>query len=169
MKKNNKKISVSNYVIVVAIMLVSMFSVILLRNLYLSREDNKLSVPVLRDVLTHEITSSEVDNYINENPDVIMYISVSKDKECRNFEKSIIDYININKLNNEIVYVNLNQKEVDGFFDKFNKNYNNNEKLEDYPLFVYIKDGKIENILDGKISENDITLFLDGVGLDNND
>ena len=169
MKKNNKKIGVSNYIIVIAIMLVSMFSIILLRNLYVTREENKLSIPVLRDVLMHELTSSEVDNYINENPDVVMYIGVSKDKKCRSFESDIKSYLINNNLGYDIVYVNLDSDEVDSFFNSFNENYGGDNRLNQYPAFVSIKNGKLEDILSGAIYKDDLSSFLDEVGLDSND
>jgi len=168
-KKNNKKIGVSNYIIVIAIMIVSMFSIILLRNLYVTREENKLNIPVLRDVLMHELTASEVNNYINENPDVVMYISVSKDKECRSFEEDIKSYLIDNNLGNDIVYVNLNSDEVDSFFNSFNNALDNENKLNEYPAFVSIKNGKVEDILSGSVYKEVLSDFLDEVGLDNND
>lgn len=162
-KTTNKKISVTNYIIILSVFLVSVFSVLLLRNIYLTREENELNKLVLEDVLTNRIMINEVDNYIDENPDTIMYIGIGKDEFCRKFEKSIKKYLINNELNNEIIYLNLSEEEKDNFLISFNNNYKSSVEIKDYPLVISFKNGNINKVLQKDITKDDFSEFIDEV------
>lgn len=168
-KSTNRKVSFSNYIIMLFIVVVLVFSVFLLRNIYLTREDNKLNELVLEYVLTNKIMINELDNYIDENPDTVMYIGVGKDEVSRKFEKSIKKYIVKNELSNEIIYLNLFEEEVDGFFDSFNKKYVTDEKIEFYPLVISFKDGEVNKILQKDVNKENFIKFIDEVRNEEND
>lgn len=168
-KSTNRKVSFSNYVIMLSIVIVLVFGVFLLRNIYLTREDNKLNELVLEDVLTNKLMINEVYNYIDENPDTIMYVGVGRDEVSRKFEKSIKKYIVKNELNNEIIYLNLFEEEVSDFFSDFNKKYKFSENIEFYPLVISFKDGEVNKVLQRDISKENFVKFIIEVRNEEND
>ena len=160
LKSTNRKVSFSNYIIMLSIVIILVFGVFLLRNIYLTREENKLNELILEEVLTNKIMVNELDNYIDENPDTIMYIGVGKDEISRKFEKSIKSYIVKNELNNEIIYLNLFEEEVNSFIDNFNKKYITDEKIEFYPLIISFKDGEVNKVLQRDVSKENFVKFI---------
>lgn len=168
-KSTNRKVSFSNYVIMLSIVIILVFGVFLLRNIYLTREDNKLNELVLEDVLTNKLMINEVYNYIDENPDTIMYVGVGRDEVSRKFEKSIKKYIVKNELNNEIIYLNLFEEEVSNFFSEFNKKYKFSENIEFYPLVISFKDGEVNKVLQRDVSKENFVKFITEVRNEEND
>lgn len=162
-KSTNRKVSFSNYIIMLSIVIILVFGVFLLRNIYLTREENKLNELVLEEVLTNKIMVNELDNYIDENPDTIMYIGVGRDEVSKKFEKSIKSYIVKNELNNEIIYLNLFEEEVSGFIDNFNKKYKTDEKIEFYPLVISFKNGEANKVLQRDLSKENFVKFINEV------
>ena len=168
-KSTNRKVSFSNYIIMLSIVIVSVFSVFLLRNIYLTREENELNQLILEDVLTNKIMINELDNYIDENPNTIMYVGVGRDDISRKFEKSIKKYIVKNELNNEIIYLNLFEEEVDSFFLNFNEKYKANENIQFYPWVVSFKDGEVDKILQKDVNKENFIEFMSQLGSEKND
>lgn len=147
MKKNNeKKIPASNYIKLGLIILVTILVAIFLRNSYISNQEYENGIPVIRDVVASEINSNEVYHYVRENENVVLYIGVSDDSNCRNLEKDLKDVITSRGLENVITYLNLtNTKKKSSFIKEFNKFYDT--KLLGYPSFVLLNDGKVTDII----------------------
>lgn len=134
-----------NYIILVAVFIVTFIAVILLRNWYIAYRDYQLTIPVLKDKL-NEVTIAELDTYLIENTDAILYIEVSEDENSREVADDLYDIVKERELTERVVYMNISSiqdKEV--FFEDFNNKYNDSdEELTSYPALVLFYEGKIE-------------------------
>lgn len=155
MKKKSsskEKISVMNYVKLAIIFLITIFSLLLLRNWYISGRNYELNIPIIRDTLISEINTDEIYNYVRENENSILYIGVVDDEACRSFEKEFNSVILDRKLENTITYLNItkssNKKK---FIQEFNKFYDTN--LLGYPSLVIFEEGKVKATLTVKIGK----------------
>ncbi|MBR3049683.1 MAG: hypothetical protein IKG58_03925 [Bacilli bacterium] len=152
-KKEDKKIPVKNYVILGIIFLVSIVLVIYLCNCYKVYDESQRQIPVVRGHLS-EITESEIDSYLMENPTTVLYMCTASSFECRNYEKDFIKLIDDKNLVNSIIYINLSDSNMDSFINNFNRNHKYKEKLtNNYPAFVVFEDSKVTNILQGSEKE----------------
>jgi len=132
-----------NYLMVFAIFLITAFFVLLFRHWYISYENYQLTIPVLKDKIT-EVTVNELDTFLTENPDPIVYIEVSEDENSRSVANDLISLVKKRNLTDRVVYINLsNIENKDAFFSDFTAKYMNGNKLEYYPAMVIFSDGKV--------------------------
>lgn len=132
-----------NYFIVLAIFVVTVFGVFLLRHWYISYENYQLTIPILKDKIT-EVTVNELDTFLAENLDPIIYIEVSEDENSREVAKDLIDVVKKRNLTERVVYVNLSSVEnKDAFFADFTAKYMTDSKLEYYPSLLIFSEGKV--------------------------
>lgn len=127
----------------------------------------KLRIPVLRGVVTSEIATNDLNEYVNENPNVLLYIADPTDEESRTLEKSLRGVIRNRELN--VVYVDIvDTKDKEAFYKSFIKDFGSNSEKEMYlidtPAFVIIEDGQIVDMVarnGNKVYSDDIELLLD--------
>lgn len=110
------------------------------------------------------INYNELDDFLVENKDSVIYVSKLNNKEIREFEKKLKLIINDYSLNNTILYLDLTDKNIDKL------------KLEDkninYPAVLIYKNGKIISYFDINKNNYDIKLlkeYLIEEGIINND
>ena len=87
MNKEKRVIPFKNYIILLVIIVVSL---LLVRYFYMwfdAYNDTKLNMPIL-DKYMEVINYNELDNYLIENPNTIIYVSVLENSEIRDFEKN---------------------------------------------------------------------------------
>ena len=139
----------TGYIKLFLLFAITIFLVILFRNWYLNGVNYELSTPIIGETLFQEVSGSEVYNYIRENENAILYIGVTSDKDCRNFEMEFNKIIIDQQLENSITYLNLTkEKKVKTFIKEFNKFYDTN--LLWYPSIVIFEDGKVKDLLTAK-------------------
>ena len=142
-KEELRKIPIKNYVITVVIFIVSISFAIFLRNWYKSYQDYEKTIPVLSGVVS-EVRYNEIDNYISDNQNAIIYIGVATDDNCRKLEKSLKKVIEKRHLKEKIVYFNITDvadKEL--LLKEFNDKYAVEDKIYTYPAIILIEDGKV--------------------------
>ena len=158
-KENNKKVTKKqpvvaqeevriikpkNYVILSLIFILTFVLVILLRNWYISYHDYELSISVLKDKL-NEVTIEEIDTYLAENLDAIIYIEVSEDENSREVAEGLLNIVKERNLTDRVVYLNISSvKDKEKFLNDFSQKYGIEEKIEYYPALVLFYEGKIE-------------------------
>lgn len=149
-KKRKDHKLVSGYIKVFCLFAVTVIVVLLLRNWYISSVDYKMSIPVIRDTLIHEVNENELKNYIYENPNTIVYMCTAANLNCRSFEKEFNKVIENQKLEARITYLNLsNLEDVKTFFDGFNDEFPYDRILNDFPALVLFEDGQITDMANG--------------------
>jgi len=166
-KKNDSKKIISNYVKVFFVFLAVIVLVLFLRKWYLNSQELEMNTPVLEGVVTHQIKSNEIYNFINDNDTALIYMCVANDNNCRNLEKDMKKLISNNSLEDVIVYLNLSDNtDISKFYSELVNNYNYDKELKEYPTFLYFENSKINKSLSGKdISVNDVENFLKEISL----
>ncbi len=152
-KKENKKITFKNYLIISIICILTIGLTIYLCNCYKVYNNSKLEIPVLRETLS-EITIDELDHYVTENQNVTIYMCIANDINCRNYEKKLKKFINAKNLQDSIVYLDLKGVNAEQFIDDFNKKYASKPRLTtSYPTFVYFEEAQVSSVLQAKNGE----------------
>jgi hypothetical protein len=119
-------------------------------------DNNKKNIPIIRGTLT-EINDKELDNYILENSDTVLYLCTSNNVRCRNYEKDFKKIINSKSLKDYIVYVNLTGIDQVKFVKRFNEKYSYKTSLKtSYPALIVFEDGEIVDLIEYS-KENKLT------------
>lgn len=167
-EKEKKRELIIKYLELIIIFLVVIIIVLLLRNWYRKEEELRRNAPILRGTIA-EIKPSELVEYLNENENPIFYICASEEKKCRTFEKELKPFIEKEKLQQDITYLNITKEEdKSAYLDKFNDNYQMGTMLFSYPAFVQFQNKKIGAVLEltegvEKIKEVENFLRVNGV------
>lgn len=147
-----------NYVILFVIFLVTILLVWYVCKWYSVYTEYEKETPVIRGTLSYEITTADFEHFITDNPTTVIYMCTSKDDKCRNFEKDLKKYVKKNSLEDEIIYLNLSDADIDGFVKQFNEKYKYKVKLtNNYPLIVEFTDGKVTGLIQGE-ENNPLTI-----------
>ena len=166
MKKRviEKNISPKNYLIC-AIIFAMVISLSLI--FFFISEKNKeyeRKIPVLRGVVS-EIEPKELDEFLNENSDILLYVGVADDENSRIVEKDFKEIIDNYKF--DVVYLNLTNYSVEERKNSLNdisKKYLLNSSLNNYPAFLIINDRKVIDYVQKEnnfFSIDDIVRLLD--------
>lgn len=152
-KKENKKIPLSNYIIVILVVITVVFVSFLFRNWYISSVNYELNIPIITGTLKREINTDEVYNYIRENENTILYIGAANNEECRSFEKEFNQIISNRYLEDTITYLNITKvKNKSKFIKEFNKFYDTS--LMGYPSLVIFEEGEVKATLTVKTGKS---------------
>ena len=156
MKKENE-IPLKNYILLSIVLILTIVVVIyffLWKNTY---EKSKLQTPILDDYLL-VINYNELNNYLVENKDAIIYVSKLNDESIRLFENKFKNIINKNNLNNKILYLDLTEElKENNIVKEINKKYG--KEMTEVPTIVIIKDGKISSSYNIKENKYNIKLL----------
>ena len=171
MKKDElRKVPVKNYVILGAVIVVTM---LILYYFYLwvdVYKESKINIPIMDKYMT-VINYNELDNYLVENPNTIVYVSVLEDEVIRDFEKKFKAKYKNKKIENEILYMNVTEDiKNDDIRDDMTSKYKINDlDLLDVPCVLVFNDGLLKSIY--SISHNDydierFTIYLNNIELE---
>ncbi len=155
----DKNIPVKNYVVVLVIAIITIAVTFLLMNKYnKEREYNEATNDNLK--ILSEIKENEIENYLMENHNVIIYMSSSNNINIEKFEKDFNKYIIKHNLTKDIIYLNM-VNVSDSFYDKFYLNYfkensHINVDLKKEPNLFIFENGEIVDYL--LSSKEEITL-----------
>ena len=116
---------------------------------------NKINTPIMDKYLS-VINYNELDNYLVENKNVNVYISVLGD-EVTNFEKKFIKIINKYSLNNNILYLDLTEEyKTSKLFNSIKNKYD----LDNLPCIVIFKNGLIDDVYSIDKYDYDLNLLV---------
>ena len=80
-----KKKPTKNYIIISIIYLAVFVFLFYFVKWYDTLDDYRRQIPVLRDVL-QEVDTLEVDHYLQEVPNAVLYLCTASEDKCRSFE-----------------------------------------------------------------------------------
>lgn len=149
--KKEKEISFKNYIILAVILIFTILLVVYLFNWQSIYQKNKLQEPIL-DKYLMVINYNELDDYLVENKEAIVYVSVLNDEKIRMFENKFKNLIIKNDLNNKVLYLNLTNESVE-----INKKYLSN--LSEVPTLIIFDEGKVVKSYSIKDNNYDIKAF----------
>ncbi|MBQ8193243.1 MAG: hypothetical protein IJZ46_04165 [Bacilli bacterium] len=150
-------IPLKNYILLAVVLLVTIILVIYFYMWYGKYEESILTTPIM-DKYMQVINYNELDEYLVENKNPVIYSSVLNDEEIRTFEIKFKKFISDNSLKNNILYLDLTSVIND---NKIIKSLKEKYKLEDkditnLPLIMTFRDGKIISIYDIKEDNYDL-------------
>lgn len=136
MKEKTKKL-----ILLVAICFVTLVVLFIAIKLNENRKNDALSISGIKGYLT-EIKYDEISTHVIEQPNTIIYVSNSSDDSSMNFEKMFKKVIKKYNLENEIIYININNEVIV-------------DPIYQYaPELVFYDGGQISDIIDCKTLES---------------
>ena len=114
------------------------------------------------------INYNELEDYLIENPDTVIYVSVLKNSTIRDFEKKFRRVLKNNEIDKKILYLDLtNDIDNKNLKNEMKKKYHiNNLDITDVPLIMIIENGTLKTIYSIRYNDYDIGLvknFLNSI------
>jgi len=165
-----RKIPLKNYIILGVIIVVTLF---ILNYFYMwvdAYKESKINMPIMDRYMT-VINYNELDNYVVENPDTIVYVSVLEDEKIREFEKKLKSKYKSNEIDKEVLYMNI----TDDLKDKNIKNemvskYSvNSLNITKVPCVLVFEDSMLKSIYSVSDNGYDVdrfTIYLNNILLE---
>lgn len=135
MKEYTKKV-----ILLVSICIVTIAILIIALKLHENKEADMLSQSEIKNYLT-EIKYEEIQNHVIEQPSTIIYVSNSSEESTRNFDNIFIPVIKKYNLENEIIYININETTI---VDPLYQNA---------PELIFYSEGEVSDIIDATTLE----------------
>lgn len=158
-KEKLREIPKKNYFILALVLIVTFLLLFYFYSWYDKYEETKLNLPILNKYM-NVINVNELDNYLTENPNAVVYVSTLNNEKIREFEKLIKKSYKDNLINTNLLYLDIT---------KINKNDETNLKLRyslnnlnilDVPCVLSFKDGILDSIFSVKANGYDISTFV---------
>ena len=154
MKDEKRVIPLKNYIILGVIILVTILTLHYFYMWFDAYNETKLNRPILNKYMD-VINYNELDNYLIENPNTILYVSILEDLEIRNFEKDFKEIFKKGKVDNYILYLDITEDIKDESIKKQMKDkYSiNSVSILDVPAILVFDGGSLKSIY--TIDKND--------------
>ena len=164
-EKKEEKNLFRNYIILAIFVALGVGITLYFCKVYKVYDDYQKATPVIQGTLS-EIAPEELDHYVVDNPQTIIYMCTASNENCRHYEKDFKKYIEKESVQDKIVYLNLSSTDLDQFVNDFNSKYKYKQKLvKNIPALVSFSDGKVDALLqekkDKKLSISKTKHFLD--------
>ena len=153
-KSNGREIPLKNYIILGLVVLLTLGLVYYFYLWYITYEESKLNETIM-DRYLEVINYNELNDYIVENRNAMIYTSVLEDNNIRKFEIKFKNIVVKNALKDKILYMDM----TDIFKDKIkytelrNSYQINNYNITNVPCILVFKDAKLVDIY--SIKDND--------------
>lgn len=156
MKEKKVSKTIHNYIVTVVLFMACFGGVLYLRELYKVTEEEQKRIPIIQGYIS-EIYNDDLEHYIMDNPNGVIYMCIANDENCRVFEREFRKLLKNNEYSDNLAYLNLTDIDQDKFLSDFNSKYIYKIKLtKEYPAFVLFEDGKVKAILQEKDRKLDI-------------
>ena len=163
-KDKLREVPLKNYIYLFLILLGSILLLIYICTWYDTYNQNKLNTSIMNEYLT-VINYNELDDYIVENKDAIIYVSILGNEDINNFERKFKSVIIENNLKNTILYLDITNENIESATKKL--------KIEqEFPYLVVYTNGNITdtyNIKENKYSSKKTLKYLNRIGAIEND
>ena len=152
-KENERFIPIKNYIIAIGLVVAAVLLTLYGFAWYNVLKEGRVSQSYLvkEKVISNEIQSlDEVEAIFAEVPDeYFIYISYTGSEEIYDMEKDLKKVINQYELNDLFYYLNVTSiKDKDNYIDDLNKSLNLDQKVKKVPTIVYVKEGKVVDIIE---------------------
>ena len=156
-----KNIKIQNYLLLIVILIGSTLLAFKIIDNYKLQEEEKNSQTELDDVLA-EIKWADIESYINDNVDAIIYLSDLSNENKDNFEKNFKKLITAHDLGTMIVFLDMSEINDDDYavLESYFKadEYNNLDNPE-YRSLIIFSEGIIDYVLTTEVSDTSIESF----------
>ena len=162
-----------NYIILGIIILVTLCLLYYFYMWFDAYNETKLGKPILSKYM-EVINYNEIDNYIVENPNTIIYVSILEDENIRKFEKKVKNSYKNNDINAEILYLDMTKDIMNNqILQEIDYKYSlNSLSMKDVPCVIVIENGVLDTIY--SIRDNDYNIdkferFVNNIFFDDGD
>lgn len=158
-----RRIPRKNYIIYGIIVVVTLALVFYANEWYKAYKQNELENSYIADYVK-EVNYPEFQNYILENPDLIVYVGEKNSTKCVSFEKIFHDVIKEYNLEDEVIFLNVSDiNNIKEITDVYNiKSLNTSLNI---PSIAILKNSKFNDILnsndDNEIRSDEIIQLLE--------
>lgn len=160
-----RKIPLKNYILLAVTLIITIILVIYFYMWKKTYEENKINNLIMNEYI-QEINYNELNDYLIENKNTVIYSSVVGNNKTEKFEKKFIKFIEDNSLTNKIIYLNLteeikNKKIKNEILEKYPELNSNNIKD---PLIIIFNNNKIAsiyNIKDNSYNVDNLKKYLE--------
>ena len=159
MKDDLRVIPIKNYIILGIVILVSF---LILYYFYMwvdAYKETKLNTPIL-DKYMEVINYNEINDFVMENPDTIIYVSILEDEKIRDFEKKIKVSFRRNMFEHDMLYLDITKDINNSNLLNDNNGIINLSSIRNVPCVVVIKNGVFDNIYMVSDNNYDIDNFI---------
>ena len=151
MIKTKREVPIKNYIYLAIVILISLLLIFYFYLWYLTYEESKLNNQIM-DRYLQVINYNELNDYVTENKDAYVYVSVLENQEIRNFEIEFKNTIIDNSLKKEMIYLDLteiynNNKKINEAKEYYKID---NKTISNIPCILVFKNGNLTNIYDIK-------------------
>ncbi len=156
-----RKVPLKNYFILTLILVLSILIVFYLVKIYNSTIHNTNDKQILNKI--KEITILELDNYMVENPNIVIYL-MDSDYKSISFEKKLNQVIVEHDLQSQFVLINIANNIYQEYDKTANINFKNKSILKEVPInsLVIIENKKIKRFIkiNDALKKSEISKFL---------
>ncbi len=165
MDEELRKIPLKNYLILGGIILVTILIIYYFYACYYAYKETKFNIRIL-DKYMEVINYNELDNYLIENPNTILYVSVLENEKIREFEKEFKKSLKNHEINQTVLYMDItndikDSKIKDELLAKYGISYNN------LPVILVLNNGSLMRNMSISDNSYDIKIikeFINSVG-----
>lgn len=172
MKKNEelREIPLKNYVILGIIILITIFILYYFYMWYDAYNESKINMPIMNRYMD-VINYNEIEDFVIENPDTLIYVSVLENEEIREFEKKLKTEFKNKNILNDILYLDLTSElKDDDIKDEIREDYSiNTLSIMDVPCIVLFDDGNLKSIYsikDNGYNVSSVVEYINNIRLD---
>ena len=168
-----RKIPLKNYIILGIVIFVTLLILGYFYKWVDVYKESKINIPIM-DKYMEVINYNELDNYIVENPNTIIYVSVLEDENVRVFEKKLKNRYKENKIDKDVLYMNITEELKDSSVknEMSNKYLLNSLDITDVPCVIVFKEGVLKSIYSVEDNDYDVdkfTIYLNNISLESDD
>ncbi|NLL44984.1 MAG: hypothetical protein GX247_04910 [Mollicutes bacterium] len=166
---NKRDIPLKNYFILGIIVIVTVILTFYLASWYKTSKGYQMQNAVITNVLS-AIRVEDIDNYLIDNPNIIIYIASSKDEKIKDFEKDFKKFILKHEIIDEFVYLDTSTITNDNDYQKIEKHFSTTlakitKKINNKTNLLIVRDGKVldmmyKNETNIVINQEDVIHFL---------
>ena len=141
-----RKIPFKNYIIISVILIISVAIVVYLANWYQTTNMYYKNISIIADFIK-EVKVSEIDNYITENPDFVIYLANKNEILNVKFEKSLKKLITKNDLQKQFIFVDKSAFDNENFREFITKHGNDIEEFSLNDCIIIIDNQQIKDLI----------------------
>jgi len=172
MPMETKNIPLKNYIILGIIIVFSVLVVFYVRSWYITAEEYYENNSIILDTVA-EINSDEISNYSVDNPSFVLYVASGSNANVKSFEKKFKKFILQNDLNNNVLYLNLANVDINQFNNQLNVLASKSAKstlTDQNSSAIYIfKEGRIVKVMNSTPDIDKVKIVFQGYGMIEND
>ena len=165
--KKEKVIPKKNYIKFSLICIITLLAVFYANTWYKNYQINKLNNTYIKDKI-NAINYDELDTYLIENPNLIVYVGENNNQECYEFEKYLYKIIKKNDLIDDTIFLDLSNNYSITLLNNIQQKYYSKDlktDLNNIPALLVIQNKEIKDILikeeNIKITEDKIVQILE--------